>query len=57
MFSRMNFVRMPHDGWMKIDPSLLNHDWSKWMKIVAFVIGRLLALMFVKKTPRALFLP
>ena len=34
MFSRNNFVLMPHEGWMKIDSSFA----QKWIKIVAMFL-------------------
>ena len=41
--SRINFVCMPHEGWMK-NGSLFA---QKWMKIVAPIIGCLHSLLFV----------
>ena len=45
MFSRINFVCMPHEGWMKNGSSFA----QKWMKILVHVIGHLHVLPFVKK--------
>jgi hypothetical protein len=52
MFSRIDFLRMPHKGWMKNGSSCA----QSWMKIITPVIGRLFALLYVGKTPRVLFL-
>ena len=35
MFSRINFLRMPHEGWMKINSSFN----QKWMKLQALPGG------------------
>ena len=46
MFSRINFVRMPHERRMKNGSSFA----QKWLKIIAHAIGRLHALSFVENT-------
>ena len=46
MFSKINFVHMPHEGWMKNGSSFV----QKWIKIAGHVTSCLPPLPFVKNT-------
>jgi hypothetical protein len=45
MFSKINFVHMPHEGQMKNGSSFAQN----WMKITTPITGHLPTLSFVKK--------